>query len=133
MKSDGQFALSVSSSAQASLSVTASATAESSPLRVAALYLMGSIGDANLSIRQPISLILESDQNGGFLVSDAIFAVYGEGPSPRHAIGDYRSSLEEYFYLLQNHSEQTPEDQQQFLNLKNYVDIQPRLLEFKGN
>ena len=134
MKSVGQYSVSAMSSVsnQASLKVRSAATEESSPVRSAALFLMGSLGETNLSLLQPISVILESDDEGGFVVSDDIFAVYGEGPAPVAALRDYRSSLEDYFLLLREHSEGSPEDAQQFSKLKDYVDFQPRLLEYKG-
>jgi len=134
MKSVGQYSVSVMSSvsSQASVVVRPAATEESSPVRSAALFLVGHLGNSNLALLQPISLVLESDDDGGFVVSDPIFAVYGEGQVPVAALRDYRSSLEDYFYLLKDHSENTPEDAQQFSRLKGYVDFQPRLLEYKG-
>ncbi|MDO8431435.1 MAG: hypothetical protein Q7S58_03400 [Candidatus Binatus sp.] len=132
MKVSGQYSVSAMSSSSISDRASVLAT-QASPVRSAALFLMGSLGDTNLSIRQPITLILENDDNGGFIASDPYFAVYGEGVAPAEALRDYRSSLEDYFFLLKDESATSPEDEQQFLKLKDFVDFDFPRLEFKGS
>jgi hypothetical protein len=133
MKVAGQ-KYSVSAMSSSSISDRASVPATHGlPIRSAVLFLMGSLGDVRLSIRQPISLILENDDNGGFIVSDPYFAVYGEGIAPAEALQDYRSSLEDYFFLLREQSDASPEDKQQFFKLRDFVDFEYSQLEFKGS
>jgi hypothetical protein len=102
-------------------------------MKSAGLVLVGSLGSSGLSIRQPIIAVLESDDDGGFLISDPIFVVYGEGHSAAAAHWDYRSALEDYFFLLKDHSERSLEDKKQFAKLKSYVDFELRRLEYRGN
>src|SRR5208283_154380 len=108
-------------------------TEESSPMKSAGLVLVGPLGKSGLSIRQPMLVVLESDDDGGFLISDPTFAVYGEGHSAAAAHWDYRSSLEDYFFLLKDHSEKSPEDKRQFAKLKTYVDFELPRLEYRAN
>ena len=55
---------------------------------------------AGLVARQPISVRIERDHDGSFIVSDETFAVYGCGASWDEALEDYKSSLAEYRDLV---------------------------------
>jgi hypothetical protein len=131
MNAAGQYSVSAMSSLSISYHVSVQAT-QALPVRSVALFLMGSLGNKSLSIKQPITLLLENDDNGGFIVSDPYFAVYGEGSAPAQALRDYRSSLEDYFFLLRDQSDVSPEDKQQFSRLRNFVDFEFPQLEFRG-
>jgi hypothetical protein len=133
MKSAGQYAISTTTSSRASISRRVLKNQQSSPMRSSGLVLVGPIGESGLSIKQPMIVTLESDDDGGFLVSDPVFAVYGEGRSAAAAHWDFRSSLQDYFLLLKAHSSRGVEDAQQFQKLKQYVDYDLPRLEYGGN
>jgi hypothetical protein len=52
-------------------------------------------------LRQPIALNIEKCENGTYIASDDLFAVYGEGPDKGVAIEDYKVSLVEYYEIIE--------------------------------
>jgi hypothetical protein len=63
------------------------------------LLLRGRIAPGWMIV-QPLPLLLEQDDDGSFLVSDDLFAVYGEGSVAVEALQDYIVSLIDYYQLL---------------------------------
>ncbi len=49
----------------------------------------------------PFNLTVEEDGGGGFIASDERISVYGEGSTELEAVGDYLTSLVEYYELLE--------------------------------
>jgi hypothetical protein len=64
-------------------------------------HVQGEIG-LGWHIDQPISLRVERDDDGSFIVSDDKFAVYGQGATLDEAIADYKTSLAEYAELVES-------------------------------
>jgi hypothetical protein len=83
--SNAGYSVSQTSGAGARVSARELLAEVSSPVRSAALFLMGNLGESGLSLLQPIAVVLQSDDNRGFLISDAVFAMFGEGRSPEAA------------------------------------------------
>ena len=70
---------------------------------------------------QPITIELEQDEDGCYIVSDKVFAVYGVGDTPHEAQQDYIISLVDYYQLLSARSEENdPPSQSLFDHLRLY-------------
>lgn len=63
------------------------------------LIFSGDISDG-WAVNQPIPVSAERDSEGGWIVSDGIFAVYGVGEDLWHASMDYLQSLVEYYQIM---------------------------------
>lgn len=61
------------------------------------------IGQVSTAFRliQPITVDFEYD-GGKIIASDGVFFMYGEGATRTQAVGDYFSSLAEYYELLES-------------------------------
>jgi hypothetical protein len=57
------------------------------------------------TLRQPLSVWVDQTEDGGYLVSDEIFNVYGEGATWEEAQQDYIQSLIEYFLLVSDYDD----------------------------
>jgi predicted RNase H-like HicB family nuclease len=53
------------------------------------------------NFKQPLRVVVELDDDGTYIVSDDVFAQYGQGETSEEAISDYVSSLAEYLELLE--------------------------------
>jgi hypothetical protein len=51
---------------------------------------------------QPVRVLVEVDDDGTYVVSDDIFAQYGEGSTAAEALNDYAQSLGEYLDLIES-------------------------------
>jgi hypothetical protein len=66
-------------------------------------HLLGRVSE-NLTVKSPINLTVETDEDGTFIVSDDIFLVYGTGDTEDEALDDYVLSLEDYHDLVEAES-----------------------------
>ena len=82
------------------------------------------LGKANkeYEIRQPLSINIEVDSDGTFIVDDDIFLVYGYGDNFREALNDYISSLFEFYKILEVEAESNPFDCNQLKHLQSYIE-----------
>jgi hypothetical protein len=75
-------------------------------------------------ILQPLLLTVERDDDGSYLISDDLFAVYGDGLSISEALRDYIISLGDYYEIL---SARATNDndliREQFSRLQRYVRV----------
>jgi predicted RNase H-like HicB family nuclease len=53
------------------------------------------------NFKQPLRVVVELDDDGTYIVSDDVFAQYGQGETSEEAISDFVSSLAEYLELLE--------------------------------
>jgi hypothetical protein len=53
------------------------------------------------SIRNPLTIHVEPDEDGSFIVTDDELALYGVGASKEAAIADYAVSLVEYYEIVE--------------------------------
>jgi hypothetical protein len=66
----------------------------------APITLVGRLADGRVYLKQPLALLLEKDETGGYIISDSLFGVYGEGQNLQAALEDYKSALLDYAHLL---------------------------------
>jgi len=57
-------------------------------------------------LRQPLSVRVQLDDDGGYLLSDETFYVYGEGATLSEAQHDYIRSLIEYFTIVSEYDDE---------------------------
>ena len=82
--------------------------------------LVGQIAPQWVVLR-PLPVTLERDPDGGYLVSDAVFCVYGWGRTLTEAQQDYLTSLIEYYQILQGHADAPT--QTLFRHLQTYLGL----------
>lgn len=75
-----------------------SATNRSS-VRKANVILLGPL-DSHYQLVAPLSVSVEIDEEGWYIVSDDLFSQYGDGPTQQQAEDDFRSTLAEYLELV---------------------------------
>jgi len=56
-------------------------------------------------IREPLVLSVERDEDSSYIISDALFNVYGVGATHEIALEDYIESLIEYYEILERHDD----------------------------
>ena len=76
-------------------------------------------------LRQVLSLRVEREIGGWYVVSDDIFAVYGDGGSVNAALGDYILSLIEYYHLVAHDAGRDALSAAHFAHLQSYVQPAP--------
>jgi hypothetical protein len=69
----------------------------------------------------PLPVDVEVDETGYVVVSDAVFAVYGDGSSFEAAWRDYRTSLAEYCAMVRADATRGPEDEREYQRLLTYI------------
>jgi hypothetical protein len=84
------------------------------------LFLVGRLDDAGVRLKQPIGMLLESD-NEVFVISEPLFGVYGEGDNPQSALRDFKSALVDYAKMLLDRKDESEQDFAQFDMLNKYV------------
>lgn len=72
-------------------------------------------------ITKPLPVTIEQDDDGSYIVSDDIFAVYGDARTPGEALEDYIVALIEYYELLAESAENHPPTQALFHHLGQYL------------
>ena len=82
--------------------------------------LLGKIA-SNWEIIKPLLVKIEQDEEGSYLISEEIFAVYGFGDTLFDALQDYKQSLIEYYQLLSPRSEHDISTQTLFRHLQQYL------------
>lgn len=83
--------------------------------------------DIQLRLKRPLNLELEDDEDGGAIVSDFLFGVYGEGKDFNAAIKNYRSALMDFYLILRERSECSSEDAVLYAAMNRYIEeISPR-------
>lgn len=55
-------------------------------------------------VQEPLVLSVERDEEGSFIISDALFDVYGVGQTREDALDDYVVSLVEYYEIIAAHA-----------------------------
>jgi hypothetical protein len=83
-------------------------------------YLFGQIAP-DWQIVQPMPIDIEKDEDGSYIVSDALFLVFGVGDTKDMALQDYISSLIEYYDLVLEGTESNSLDLDQSMHLKTYI------------
>jgi hypothetical protein len=73
------------------------------------------------SLIAPLKVRLELEDDGSCIVSDDLFAVYGQGPTSETAIADYVTSLIEYFDLMEISAKDHEPTASLFRRLGSYV------------
>lgn len=104
--------------------------ATSAPLKSVTLvgYLATSTAtNIQLRLKWPLNLELEDDEDGGAIVSDSLFGVYGEGKDLNAAVEDYRSALMDFYFLIRERSERSSEDAASYAGVNRHIEeISPR-------
>jgi hypothetical protein len=72
-------------------------------------------------IWEPLQLLVEQDMDDSFIVSDALFDMYGVGKTNSEAIDDYVTSLLEYYEILSAHAGDNDQASVQLDRLKLYL------------
>ena len=73
------------------------------------------------SLVKPLFITIEQDDDGCYLASDDLFAVYGVGDTPSDALQDYVKSLTDYYELVAEQAEQDALDQAVFRRVQRYL------------
>ena len=77
---------------------------------------------ARLELVTPLSLSVEVEDDGWFVISDSVFFVHGDGPTAGDALTDYVVSLADYYELLSaEFDEAAPPDRALLTHLSHYV------------
>lgn len=66
--------------------------------------LLGEISD-RFSLKQPLVVDLEVNNDGGITASDNVFYIYGTGTNRKEALRDYVTSLCEYYELISEYDD----------------------------
>ncbi len=82
--------------------------------------LKGYLGN-DWHIHQALSLELEREASGWYIISDSEFFVYGDGPTIVAAWEDYLSSLREFCCLVREAAPRRPENRAQYQHLLTYI------------
>ncbi len=86
-----------------------------------ATYLLGEVGHG-WEIIQPLPIPVMSDDDGSYVVSDDLFAVYGVGGTSPAARRDYLVALTEFYQLVLADAERCePHSQRLFRHLRTYL------------
>ncbi len=86
-------------SASTSRTIQGFAAASTQPVSATAYTTLSDELLPGWQIRRPISVRIEIDDEGRFVVSDLISVVYGEGETAAAALDDYKRSLIEYYTM----------------------------------
>jgi hypothetical protein len=82
--------------------------------------LFGKIA-SNWEVTKPLLVKIEQEEDGSYLVSEDVFAVYGVGETSYSALQDYITSLIEYYNLLSVRAEKNVPTQTLFRCLQHYL------------
>ena len=82
--------------------------------------LLGPLGHRWLIV-QPLSVEIEIDSEGWFVLSDDVFLVYGEGATLEAAWEDYRSSSVEYCDMVKRDAPASAQTQAQYEQLTTII------------
>jgi len=82
--------------------------------------LFGKIA-SNWEVTKPLLVKIEQEEDGSYLVSEDLFAVYGVGDTSYDALQDYITSLIEYYNLLSARAEKNVPTQTLFRCLQQYL------------
>jgi hypothetical protein len=82
--------------------------------------LLGPLG-SRWRIVQPLSVEVELDSEGWFVLSDDVFLVYGEGTTLESAWEDYRASLVEYCDIVKRDAPASAQVQAQYEQLTTII------------
>jgi len=72
-------------------------------------------------IIEPLLVTIEQDEDGSYVVSEDLFAVYGVGDTPSDALRDYTVSLTDYYDLVSAQAKGDGPTQSLFHRLQQYV------------
>jgi len=87
-------------------------------------FLYGDLSSINYHVVQPLSINIEQEDDGTYVVSDDVFMVYGSGDDRVQAINDYAVSLSELYEILEREAASNDLVKRQFAHLQTY--IQPK-------
>jgi len=73
------------------------------------------------SLVKPLFITIEQDDDGCYLASDDLFAVYGVGDTPSDALQDYIQSLTGYYELVAEQAGQDALDLAVFHRVQRYL------------
>lgn len=73
------------------------------------------------AVHKPLMVTLEQDEDGNFVASEVLFAIYGVGATQREALADFVTTLIDYYQLTRAHTAQDKDTQPLFRRLRDYV------------
>ena len=73
-------------------------------------------------LRCPLEIRIETEEDGTYIASDDVFAVYGNGESRQKAIEDYKLSLIDYYQLLADRAREDAPTLELFRRLQGYME-----------
>ncbi len=82
--------------------------------------LFGKIA-SNWEVTKALLVKIEQEEDGSYLVSEGLFAVYGVGDTSYDALQDYMTSLIEYYTLLSVRAEKDIPTRTLFCQLQQYL------------
>jgi len=85
-----------------------------------AIKVVGAIGNG-WQLVEPLSVLVERDSDGWWVLSDEVFMVYGTGQTPREAYADYVQSLIEYRGLVAEGAANSAHDRLELERLDHYL------------
>jgi len=72
-------------------------------------YLVGQGGiDGEWKLLQPLSIVIEIDEDGDYIVSDKVFSRYGVGATVLEAFKDFISDLTTYYTIVAESAAHNP-------------------------
>lgn len=72
-------------------------------IRRSSCLLIGEI-TSEWQLKQPVSLRIERDEDGSFIMSEEVFNIYGHGSTPEEAKEDFIIALVEYYEILKKYA-----------------------------
>ena len=73
------------------------------------------------TVCQPLRLMVEQEDDGWVVVSDDVFAVYGDGATVSAARQSYIASLIDYYEMVAEHAQADRFDADQLERLRSYL------------
>ena len=70
---------------------------------------------------RPLDIVIEQDDDGAVVISDAVFGIYGAGDTPSRALLDFVQAVTEYYELLESRSHDDEHTQSLFRRLVEFV------------
>ena len=99
------------------------ATAATTPVHTLKInYLLSGRVSPRVYFKEPLEINI-NNEDGYYIVSDAIFLVYGEGKTIQTAMDDYVSSLVEFYEIVKDESLNNKFEAGQLKLLDLYIDV----------
>ncbi|MGH7826373.1 MAG: hypothetical protein ACREQ7_14505 [Candidatus Binatia bacterium] len=99
-----------------------SATVSEQRVERVAIILHGEIAEGCI-LHQPIIAYIERDDDGRYILSEDLFAIYGQGRTINEAWKDYGSAFCEYYHIMKKHAAADEPSREAFDRLSRYISI----------